>query len=319
MIPLLMPVGSGCRSCYTRVMSVVADLKKLLLWQMEAGADEAILDHPINHYHAEAGQRQSEGRQQQVPKNPTKSEDIAGGIDEVVPAPVPGSFSFPSSSSTSSPPLPLSRPYAPDEALHDARSLAHSAESLEDLDEKLCSFEGCSLKKTATNTVFGDGNAKASIIFVGEAPGADEDRLGRPFVGVSGQLLDRMIAAIGIDRESAYISNILPWRPPGNRNPTPAEISLCLPFVERLIELVSPRILVLVGGTAAKTLLGRKEGIMKLRGQWFDYTSPGLSCPVKARAIFHPAYLLCSPAQKQKAWQDLLEIRSEMSNDPQHH
>lgn len=292
-------------------MNADADLKKLLLWQMEAGADEAVLDHPVNHYHAAAGQRQSEARQPQVPKNPTKRGDIAQGMDEGVPPPSASSPASPS-------PPPLPGLHAPDEALHDARSLAHSAESMEALAEKLRRFEGCGLKKTATNTVFGDGNAEAPIMFVGEGPGADEDRLGRPFVGVSGQLLDRMMAAIGLDRENAYISNILPWRPPGNRDPTPAEISLCLPFIERQIELVSPHILVLVGGTAAKTLLGRKEGIMKLRGQWFDYASPGLSCSVKARAIFHPAYLLRSPPQKQKAWQDLLEIKNKMSDDLQH-
>jgi DNA polymerase len=289
-------------------MNTDADLMKLLLWQMEAGADEAVLDHPVNHYHAQAGQRQRQASPPQVLKNPTKSGDMARGMNE-------GAAAAPKLSPDSNV-APPPRLHTTDEALHDARSLAHSAESMEELAERLRSFEGCSLKKTATNTVFGDGNPESPIMFVGEAPGADEDRLGRPFVGVSGQLLDRMLAAIGLDRDSAYISNILPWRPPGNRNPTPAEILLCLPFVERQIELVAPHILVLVGGTAAKTLLSRKEGIMKLRGQWFDYASPGLSCPVKARAIFHPAYLLRSPAQKQKAWQDLLEIRSEMSVAP---
>ncbi len=290
-------------------MNADADLTKLLLWQMEAGADEAVLDHPVNHYHAQAGQRQCQASPPQILKNPTKSGDMARGINKGRAAAMPRL-------SPDSDVAPPPRLHTTDEAMHDARSLAHSAESMEELAEKLCSFEGCSLKKTATNTVFGDGNPESLIMFVGEAPGADEDRLGRPFVGVSGQLLDRMLAAISLDRDSAYISNILPWRPPGNRNPTPDEILLCLPFVERQIELVAPYILVLVGGTAAKTLLGRKEGIMKLRGQWFDYASPGLSCPVKARAVFHPAYLLRSPAQKQKAWQDLLEIRSEMSVAP---
>ena len=290
-------------------MNADADLKKLLLWHIEAGANEAILDHPVNHYHAQAGERQSQARQPQAFKNPMKSGDMAMGMDEVAPAPASAPRPSQTPNSTPSPGL-----HTADEALHDARSLAHSAKSMEELAEKLRSYEGCGLKKTATNMVFGDGNPEASIMFVGEAPGADEDRLGRPFVGVSGQLLDRMIAAIGLDRDSAYISNILPWRPPGNRNPTPAEVSLCLPFIERQIELVAPHILVLVGGVAAKTLLGRKEGIMKLRGQWFDYASHGLSCPMKARAIFHPAYLLRSQAQKQRAWQDLLEIKTQMNS-----
>mgnify|MGYP000002820063 FL=1 len=289
-------------------MNTDADLTKLLLWQMEAGADEVILDHPVNHYHAQAGQRQRQANSPQVLKNPMKSGDMARGMSEGAATAAPR----PSPDSDVAPPPGL---HTTNKALHNARSLAHSAESMEELAEKLRSFEGCSLKKTASNMVFGDGNPESPIMFVGEAPGADEDRLGRPFVGVSGQLLDRMLAAIGLDRASAYISNILPWRPPGNRNPTPAEISLCLPFIERQIELVAPHILVLVGGVAAKTLLGRKEGIMKLRGQWFDYASPGLSCPVKTRAILHPAYLLRSPAQKQKAWQDLLEIKIKMSGD----
>ncbi len=149
-------------------------------------------------------------------------------------------------------------------------------------------------------------------MFVGEAPGADEDRQGLPFVGVSGQLLDRMTATIGLDRNSAYITNILPWRPPGNRPPQAAEIAACLPFIERHIEIVDPEILVLVGGTSAKTLLARNEGIMKLRGRWFSYSTPGLHRPVAAIATFHPAYLLRSPGQKREAWRDLLAIKERL-------
>ena len=136
----------------------------------------------------------------------------------------------------------------------------------------------------------------------------------RPFVGVSGQLLDRMMEAIGLDRKSAYITNILPWRPPGNRNPSPAEIAICLPFIEREIELIEPDILVMVGGVSAKTLLGRSEGIMRMRGNWFEYASPGLPSPVQGRAIFHPAYLLRSPAHKREAWIDLLEIKARLKS-----
>lgn len=191
-----------------------------------------------------------------------------------------------------------------------AYTLAQSAKTLTELREALEKFENCPLKKTATNLVFSDGNPDAPIMVVGEAPGADEDRQGIPFVGMSGQLLDRAFAAIGLDRTKIYISNILPWRPPGNRQPTPHETALCLPFIERHIELISPEFLILVGGTAAKTLLKTNEGIVKLRGKWRSYQSPGLKSPIKALATFHPAYLLRSPAQKRFVWLDLLSLKA---------
>lgn len=182
--------------------------------------------------------------------------------------------------------------------------------TLEALQEALQAFEGCPLKQTALHTVFADGNPQASVMLVGEAPGADEDRLGRPFVGMSGQLLDKMFSRIGLSRtENLYISNILPWRPPGNRQPTPSEITSCLPFIERHISLIKPKILVLVGGTACKALLRSTEGITRLRGKWVAYQNAYLETPLKALAIYHPAYLLRSPAQKRYAWQDLLRLK----------
>ncbi|HEX2113249.1 MAG TPA: uracil-DNA glycosylase [Alphaproteobacteria bacterium] len=195
-----------------------------------------------------------------------------------------------------------------------AAAIAQAAATLEELREALARFEGCPLKATATNLVFADGNPKARLMLVGEAPGADEDRLGKPFVGVSGQLLDRMLACIGLDRTSVYITNILPWRPPGNRSPTAAEIAICLPFVERQIELVDPDVLVLLGGTAAKTLLATADGIVKTRGKWRSYASPGLARPIEAIATYHPAYLLRSPAQKRDSWRDLLMIKNKLKN-----
>ncbi|MBI1206289.1 MAG: uracil-DNA glycosylase [Azospirillum sp.] len=194
-----------------------------------------------------------------------------------------------------------------------ARVRAAAASSLAELAESLRCFEGCTLKQTAMNLVFADGNPNSAVMLVGEAPGEDEDRQGKPFVGASGRLLDRMLACIGLDRTSVYISNILPWRPPGNRSPTQAEIAACLPFIERHIELIDPRLLVFLGGTAAKTLLGRSEGITRLRGRWFDYQSPGLTRPVPALATYHPAYLLRSPIQKRDAWRDLLVLRRKIS------
>ena len=175
-------------------------------------------------------------------------------------------------------------------------------------------FEGCSLKHTAMNLVFGDGNPDASIMFIGEAPGADEDRQARPFVGVSGQLLDKMIAAIGLDRTSAYITNVLPWRPPGNRKPTTSEVTICLPFIRRHINLVAPRVLVLVGGTAASALLGRTEGITRLRGKWLIYCAEGGdgAYEVPCMPLYHPAYLLRQPALKRDAWRDILAIQERL-------
>jgi DNA polymerase len=170
-------------------------------------------------------------------------------------------------------------------------------------------FDGCSLKNTAKNLVFADGNPGSGLMLIGEAPGADEDREGLPFVGVSGKLLDRMLAAIGRDRTSAYITNVLAWRPPGNRKPTPAETMILLPFIERHVELVAPRVIVLVGGTATSALLGRGEGITKLRGRWHTYRDT-----IPAYCIYHPAYLLRQPALKRQAWQDLLAIKSRLDS-----
>jgi DNA polymerase len=182
-------------------------------------------------------------------------------------------------------------------------------QTLEDLRRAITDFEGCALKKTATNLVFADGNPQAKVMLVGEAPGADEDRQGLPFVGVSGQLLDRMLATIGLDRTSVYITNILPWRPPGNRQPTPQEIAMCKPFVEKHIALVQPQILVLVGGVAMKALFNTNEGIMRLRGTWQSYTPAELEAPIKAIATYHPSFLLRSPGQKAQSWQDMLMIK----------
>ena len=196
-----------------------------------------------------------------------------------------------------------------------ARHAAQAAQSVEELRAALEAFEGCALKATATQLCFADGNPKAEVMMIGEAPGAEEDRQGLPFVGASGRFMDRMLSFIGLDRTTAYITNLLFWRPPGNRNPTPPEIAACLPFVERHIELVDPKVLVLVGGISAKTLLGRSEGILRLRGHWYSYQHAGLSHPVPALATLHPAYLLRQPAQKRLAWQDYLKLKQVLTTD----
>jgi DNA polymerase len=177
---------------------------------------------------------------------------------------------------------------------------------LEVLRALLDNFEGCALKFTASRLVFADGNPQARLMFVGEAPGRDEDIEGLPFVGRSGQLLNRMIAAIGLKRSDVYIANVIPWRPPGNRTPTPQETQICLPFIQRQIELVNPDVLVTLGNPSTQTLLPTREGIMKTRGKWFDYDTGTRT--IRAMATFHPAYLLRSPSYKRMAWLDLRAI-----------
>src|SRR6185369_3675392 len=197
-------------------------------------------------------------------------------------------------------PVPLESP----QLVEDARALAASCTTLAELEAAIKGFEGCALKRTAKNTVFADGTAGAPVMIVGEAPGGDEDRLGKPFVGVSGQLMDRMMAAISLTREGGfYITNILFWRPPGNRTPTLAEQAMCLAFTRRHIELARPKLLILAGGVAAKAVLDTTEGIMRLRGKWASYRlSDGTELPTMP--TFHPAYLLRTPASKRQSWQD---------------
>jgi uracil-DNA glycosylase family 4 len=189
-----------------------------------------------------------------------------------------------------------------------ARLLARSASTLDELRTLLEQFDGCALRTTAKSLVFADGNPQARLMFVGEAPGAEEDRLGLPFVGRSGQLLDRMLAAIGLDRSGCYIANIIPWRPPGNRTPTPQESAVCQPFIARQIELADPDILVCLGGPSAQALLGLKDGIMRSRGRWSEYDTG--TRRIRAMATLHPAYLLRQPLQKRLAWRDFKAIRA---------
>lgn len=199
----------------------------------------------------------------------------------------------------------------PDEdAIAAARAEAAAAESLEALREVMLRFEGCNLKKTATQLVFADGNPAARVMLIGEAPGREEDLDGRPFVGRSGKLLDRMLAAIGLDRSSVYIVNVVPWRPPGNRTPSAQETEICRPFLTRQIELVDPKVLVSLGGPAAKALTGSADGILKLRGKWQAYRVGEREVP--CLATLHPAYLLRQPLQKRLAWRDFLSLKRKL-------
>ncbi|MBK19874.1 MAG: uracil-DNA glycosylase [Rhodospirillaceae bacterium] len=266
---------------------------ELLKWYVESGVDEALEESPVDRF-----------KTTEKPSNQARP-STATGVEESV---SPSAFDTPPAIS----PRTATELISLDEATKTARSLANAANTLEELRTALAAFDGCPLKQTAKSLVFGDGSGSAQLMFIGEAPGAQEDRQGLPFVGPAGQLLDRMLAAISLQRSDVYITNILPWRPPGNRTPTDSEIAACIPFIERHIELVTPQILVLVGGTSAKTLLGTTQGIMRTRGKWLEYNRESMSLSIPARAILHPAYLLRSPAQKRETWMDLLEIRQKL-------
>ncbi len=259
-------------------------VQQLLAFYLEAGVDCALTDAPVN--------RLAEPDSVTMASTAAPVLEVAPPVREIPPA-------MPAVSRSEIAP-------APEAAIASARDAARTAPSLEALRALLEKFEGCALKHTATRLVFSDGNPLARIMFVGEAPGRDEDIEGLPFVGRSGKLLDRMIAAIGLDRSKAYIANVIPWRPPGNRTPTPQETQICLPFIQRQIELVNPDVLVTLGNPSTQTLLSTREGIMKTRGKWFDYDTGTRS--IRAIATFHPAYLLRSPSYKRMSWQDLRAI-----------
>ena len=283
----------------------------LLEWYVELGADEAIGDVETNWFAVSPA-----AAVQAAPAVNTGAPAPAARQAPAAPSGAPASGApasgAPASGTPASGATGQARPRPGAEPATDiaAGALAAAAQSLGELRAALEGLEGFPLKVTATNLVFGEGVETPDVMFIGEAPGADEDRQGRPFVGASGRLLDRMMRSIGLDRaENAYITNILPWRPPGNREPTAAEIAICLPFIRRHIALVRPRIVVPVGGTAAKTLLDQRQGIMRLRGRRFEFSDPDLEQPLPAVPLFHPAFLLRSAGQKALAWRDLLTIK----------
>jgi uracil-DNA glycosylase family 4 len=255
-----------------------------LRWLVDAGADEAIQDTPQDRFAAPEPvatiRSQASSPRQNV--EVIKSTRIEASAAAVSLSTAPGA----------------------------ARALAASCNTLEELKAALENFDGCELKRMATNTVFADGNPAAKIMFVGEAPGRDEDREGLPFVGRAGKLLDKMLAALGLDRTGVYITNVLPWRPPQNRDPTPEEAAICLPFLRRHIELVEPEVLVLLGAVAVRHLLGLSEGIMRTRGHWQVYQAGERTIP--ALPTLHPAFLLRQQIAKRLAWRDLLALRSKV-------
>ncbi len=256
--------------------------RALLEWQLSAGVDEVIGDTPINYF-------------------------------ALKPAPVIVTPNIINVTTTPKPPqaatvIPLH--LSPSGASSVARELADSCKTIEQLEEAVRNFDGCAIKKTATKTVFADGNYKSGVMLIGEAPGAQEDIQGIPFCGASGQLLDKMLQSIGLDRTKIYISNTIFWRPPANRAPSDIEIATCLPFVEKHIALVAPRLLILSGGTATTALLKKDQSISRLRGKLYDYSNGYVTTPIKTILMYHPSYLLRQPQNKKQAWQDLLMIKN---------
>lgn len=262
------------------------DALAMLKWYGEMGVDEVIGEAPVDRYAAAAqAPKPAKPPLRQAPRQPQ-------AMSEPRAAPPPAATA------------------SADELAAGAQKLASACTTLDELRAALEAFDDCSLKRTAKNLVFSDGNPDSRVMFIGEAPGRDEDLQGKSFVGRSGQLLDRMLAAIGLDRTSVYIANVIYWRPPGNRDPSPLEMAQCRPFIKRQIELANPGIIVSIGAVPARELIGTTSGILRLRGQWKSYDVNGRKVPVMPS--LHPAYLLRQPAQKKLAWRDFLAIRRKL-------
>ncbi|WP_035723528.1 uracil-DNA glycosylase [Fodinicurvata fenggangensis] len=281
------------------------EARAALEWLVEMGADEALEESPHDRFCAS----DPPPTQAPVPPPPPTAAPAASATQR-------GGGAGPSDGQP-----PVWRPgeqgpLQPAEAvLQDARDAAAAASDLDSLHEAIRAFEGCELKKSASNTVIYRGSTSAKVMLIGEAPGRDEDIQGQPFVGAAGRMLDTMLESAGIAIEEVYITNILFWRPPGNRTPDTREIGLCLPFVERQIELIRPELLLMIGNVSVKTLLGTTQGITRLRGKWFSYQHEGMAAPIPAIASLHPAYLLRQPAQKRHAWRDMLAFRAALRGE----
>jgi DNA polymerase len=284
-------------------MPSAEDTLSTLNWLVEAGADESIGDAPVDRF---------------VTRAPTANPPLEGGSKSATP--ISGRGPAPAQPKPlpprPTPPAEGKRPLAnitpantgplATDGYGSAVDIAARCNTLPELKAALESFEGSQLKKLATNTVFADGNPGSQVLFIGEAPGRDEDAAGLPFVGRAGKLLDQMLKAINLDRTSSYIINVMPWRPPDNRNPDPGEVAICIPFLRRHIELAQPKVMILLGAVAARHVLGLNDGIMKLRGRWLDYRIGSEMIPVLP--TLHPAYLLRQPAHKKLAWRDLQSL-----------
>jgi uracil-DNA glycosylase family 4 len=283
------------------MVSLNRNARELLAFYRDAGVDALLGDEAIDRFADEFDRPAPKAAAsspveafpgEQAPPSPSLARKGGGG-------------------SISAPAVIAAAPPSAEAAVMSARAAAKGAESLEALRALLQTFEGCMLRTTATQLVFADGNPKGRVMFVGEAPGRDEDIAGLPFVGRSGKLLDLMMQAIGLDRTQAYIANIVPWRPPGNRTPTPHESAICLPFLLRQIELADPDILVCLGQPSTQTLLGTREGITRTRGRWFKFDTGRRE--IRALPTYHPAFLLRSPLQKRLVWRDFLALKKALA------
>ena len=274
-------------------MEHAENLSAVLQWHIDAGCDECVADAPVDRF-AVSAQMMTEPAAAAPARAPAQA----------APASTPPGVSRGAKVDP--------REVDNNRQVKSAMELASAAESIDDLREALAGFEGCPLKKTATNLVLSDGPADARLMLIGEAPGADEDRQGIPFVGPSGKLLNAILESVGLKREEVLISNTVFWRPPGNRTPTTQEAAVCHPFIERLVEIVDPQVLVCIGAPATHTMLGQTQGISRLRGKWFKFQTPKLSHPIDATALFHPAYLLRTPIKKRDAWTDIRMIKKRL-------
>ncbi|MBA9082520.1 MULTISPECIES: uracil-DNA glycosylase [Bartonella] len=263
--------------------------KELLSFYKESGVDAALNDTPIDRFSQSAILEQKSKQAVDISHHKQTSQPIK---------------------------LHNKQPHNLDNKIHDTLSaieMAKNAHTLDELKSALLAFNGCSLKLTAKNTCFSDGTAGSPLMLIGEAPGRDEDIQGIPFVGKAGMLLNKILASIGLTRKNVYIANTIPWRPPGNRTPTPREVALCRPFIERQIELANPRVLIALGGTAAQFLTGAQGGIIRIRGKWQIYESAN-NVKIPVMPTFHPAYLLRTPSQKKLTWMDFLEVKDRLNN-----
>ncbi len=281
-----------------------AQLASIMRWYLDMGVDCIVGDAPRDRF--------ADCAAEQIKTPPARAEATARAL------PVRGDAEAPRAplvAAAQNVPPPTPAALATDAATRTAAELAANAHDLDALRTAMDAFEGCALKRTASRLAFEDGARGARVMLVGEAPGADEDKQGKPFVGRAGQLLDRMLAAIGLDRSHVYIANVVPWRPPGNRAPTPQETAICLPFIHRQIALCDPDILVCLGASAMQTLLGVREGITRARGSWRDFHVEGVDGTrktIRALATLHPAYLLRTPIAKRGAWADLRALKKAM-------
>jgi len=275
-------------------MELLHHPQDILAWHLAAGVDEAMGEQPVDRYALALAVADRRAAQAKKLLSVAEASPRAGARSSLAPVrPMDGGVF--------------------DAAVGKAVTLAASAKTIDDLRTALAGFDGCLLKKTAMNLVFGVGNPEAQVLIIGGVPGEEEDRQGMPFVGPGGQLLDKMLASIGVDRTAVFLSNTVFWRPPGKRHANAGEIAVCLPFVERLIELVEPQILITLGEDASHSLLAQQGGLSRLRAKWYSYETPRMSHPIAACALYHPDFLLTSPALRRQAWQDLLAIQAKIS------